>query len=108
MRPTTQLQRIKELRPLTLEEVLQIAEVNSPTLKAVVKQEEQAKSSLRAAISAWYPTLDLSANGLPEYFKSYTYRNPKYVTRSTVLLETSRETYGREWRVGANLRLSWD
>ena len=31
--------RIKELRPLTLEEVLQIAEVNSPRLKAVAKQE---------------------------------------------------------------------
>ena len=100
--------RIKELRPLTLEEVLQIAEVNSPRLKAVAKQEEQAKSDLRAAISLWYPTLDLSANGLPEYFKSYTYRNPKYVPRSTVFLETSRETYGREWRVGANLRVSWD
>ena len=100
--------RIKELRPLTLQEVLQIAEVNSPTLKAVVKQEEQAKSSLRAAISSWYPTLDLQANGLPEYFKSYTYRNPKYVPRSTEFLETSRETYGREWRVGANLRVSWD
>ena len=102
--------RIKELRPLTLEEVLQIAEVNSPTLKAVVKQEEQAKSSLRAAISVWYPTLDLSANGLPEYFKSYTYRNPKYVPQPTPfeVLETSRETYGRQWRVSANLRLSWD
>ena len=100
--------RIKELRPLTLDEVLQIAEVNSPTLKAVAKQEEQAKSSLRAAISSWYPTLDLSANGLPEYFKSYTYRNPDFVLPSTILRETSRETYGREWRVGANLRVSWD
>ncbi|MGE4581841.1 MAG: TolC family protein, partial [Synechococcus sp.] len=46
-----ELVRIKELRPLTLEDALQIAEVNSPTLKAVAKQEEQAKSSLRAAIS---------------------------------------------------------
>ena len=99
--------RIKELRPLTLEEVLQIAEVNSPMLKAVAKQEEQAKSSLRAAISSWYPTLDLSANGLPEYFKSYTYRNPEFL-RGQELLGTSKETYGREWRVGANLRVSWD
>ena len=100
--------RIKELRPLTLDEVLQIAEVNSPTLKAVAKQEEQAKSALRAAISSWYPTIDLSANELPRYFKSYTYRNPDFVEPSTILRETSRETYGREWRVGANLRVSWD
>ena len=89
--------RIKELRPLTLEEALQIAEVNSPTLKAVVKQEEQAKASLRSAISSWYPTVDLSANGLPEYFKSYSYRNPKYVTPTILQPDPSRETYGREW-----------
>ena len=100
--------RIKELRPLTLEEALQIAEVNSPTLKAVAKQEEQAKASLRSAISSWYPTVDLSANGLPEYLKSYTYRNPKFVTSSILQPDPSRETYGREWRVGANLRVSWD
>ncbi len=100
--------RIKELRPLTLEEALQIAEVNSPTLKAVANQEEQAKASLRSAISSWYPTVDLSANGLPEYFKSYTYRNPKFVTSSILQPDPSRETYGREWRVGANLRVSWD
>ncbi len=100
--------RIKELRPLTLEEALQIAEVNSPTLKAVAKQQEQAKASLRSAISSWYPTVDLSANGLPEYLKSYTYRNPKFVTSSILQPDPSRETYGREWRVGANLRVSWD
>ena len=100
--------RIKELRPLTLEEALQIAEVNSPTLKAVANQEQQAKASLRAAISSWYPTVDLSANGLPEYFKSYSYRNPKYVTPTILQPDPSRETYGREWRVGANLRVSWD
>ena len=95
-----ELVRIKELRPITLEDALQIAEVNSPTLKAVAKQEEQAKSSLRAAISSWYPTVDLSANGLPEYFKSYSYRNSGS--------DPSIETYGREWRVGANLQVSWD
>ena len=100
--------QIKELRPLTLDEALQLAEVNSPTLKAVVNQEEQAKSSLRAAISLWYPNVDLSANGLPEYFKSYTYRNPKFVAPTLLQPDPSRETYGREWRVGANLRVSWD
>ena len=103
-----ELVRIKEVRPLTLEDALQIAEVNSPTLKAVAKQEEQAKASLRAAISSWYPTVDFSANGLPEYFKSYTYRNPDFVTPSILDSDPSRETYGREWRVGANLQVSWD
>ena len=71
--------RIHELRPLTLGEALQLAEFNSPKLKAAASQVEQAKSALRAAIAAWYPTVDLSASGLPEYFNSYSYENPDSV-----------------------------
>ena len=89
---------IHELRPLTLEDALLLAEVNSPTLKAAASQSEQAKSSLRAAISSWYPTVDLSANGLPEYFKSYSFQNSGSLT----------DGYGREWRVNASLQVSWD
>ena len=62
--------RIRELRPLTLAEVEQLAEVNNPQLKAVALEVQQAKSSLRAAISSWYPTLNLTANGLPQYLSS--------------------------------------
>ena len=112
--------RIHELRPLTLEEALQLAEVNSPELKAAASRVDQAKSSLRAAISAWYPTVDLSANGLPSYFKSYTYRNPDADFGSTNSLtdelgerigqtaEREPETYARQWRAEVNLRVSWD
>jgi OMF family outer membrane factor len=89
---------IDELRPLTLEDALLLAEVNSPTLKAAASQAEQAKSSLRAAISSWYPTVDLSANGLPEYFKSYSFQNSGSLT----------DGYGREWRVNTSLQVSWD
>ncbi len=71
--------RIHELRPLTLEEAIQLAEFNSPKLKAAASQVDQAKSSLRAVIAAWYPTVDLSSSsGLPEYFASYSYRNPDF------------------------------
>ena len=89
---------IHELRPLTLEDALLLAEVNSPTLKAAASQAEQAKSSLRAAISSWYPTVDLLANGLPEYFKSYSFQNSGSLT----------DGYGREWRVNTSLQVSWD
>ena len=92
--------RIHELRPLTLEEALQLAEFNSPTLKGAASRVDQAKSALRAAIAAWYPTVDLSASGLPEYLKSYSYRNPDFVTNN--------ELYGRQWRTNASLRVSWD
>jgi len=130
--------RIHELRPLTLEEALQLAEFNSPKLKAAASQVDQAKSELRAAIASWYPTVDLSASGLPEYFKSYSYRNPDFVPDRVVQKPTKRvinpatgeksgtnpntgeqftkpvtrdgynERYGREWRVNVSLQVSWD
>ena len=119
--------RIHELRPLTLEEALQLAEVNSPTLKAAASQVDQAKSALRAAISAWYPTVELSASGLPEYFKSYSFQNPDFVPDRVVERPTGQinpstgqeitrqvtrdgfnERYGREWRLNVNLQVSWD
>ena len=119
--------RIHELRPLTLEEALQLAEFNSPKLKAAASQVDQAKSALRAAISAWYPTVDLQASGLPEYFKSYSYQNPDFVPDRVVRRPTGqvnpmtgeevtrpdardgfKERYGREWRLNVNLQVSWD
>ena len=74
--------RIRELRPITLAEAEQLAEVNNPNLKAVALQVQQAKSSLRASISRWYPTLDLSANGLPQYLSS---ENRSFGSSSTEL-----------------------
>ena len=90
--------RTHQLRPITLEETIQLAEFNSPKLKAAASQVDQAKSSLRAAIAAWYPTVDLSASGLPEYFQSYTNRNPDF----------GSDTYARQWRVNGALSVRWD
>ena len=98
--------RIHELRPLTLEEALQLAEVNSPQLKAAASRVDQAKSALRAAIAAWYPTVDLSASGLPEYFKSYSYRNPRFRHQQRDL-RSSVAVNGR-WRANVSLQVSWD
>ena len=100
--------RIHELRPLTLEEALQLAEFNSPTLKAAASQVDQAKSSLRSAIAAWYPTVDLTSSALPEYFASYSYRNPDFVTPDLSTGKPNNEFYGSEWRLNGRLRVSWD
>ena len=119
--------RVRELRPLTLEEAIRLAEFNSPQLKAAASRVDQAKSSLRAAIAAWYPTVNLSASGLPEYFKSYSYRNPDFVPDRVVQKPTGQinpttgeeitrpetrdgynERYGREWRANVSLSVSWD
>ena len=96
--------RIQELRPLTLNDVLQLAEVNSPSLKAVASQVDQARFSLRAAISAWYPKVDLSANGLPSYLKSFNYRNPDFLPG----IAAEPETYDRERRADVSVSVRWD
>ena len=75
----------------------------APKLKAAASQVDQAKSALRAAIAAWYPTVDLSASGLPEYFKSYSYRNPDFVTNQRDL----RSSVESQWRLMV-LQVSWD
>ncbi|MFN9644851.1 MAG: TolC family protein [Cyanobacteriota bacterium] len=57
--------RIQELRPLSLNESETIGEVNSPSLKALASQVEQAQSGLRAEIARWYPSLSFNANSFP-------------------------------------------
>ena len=59
--------RIQQLRPLSLAEVQNLAEVNNLNLKAIASQVDQAKSNLRANIALWYPTLSLNSTALPSY-----------------------------------------
>ena len=54
--------RIKDLRPLSLTEAVELMEVNNPFLEALKIRIDEAQSRLRAAIAAWYPTLNLSTN----------------------------------------------
>jgi len=49
--------RIAELRPLSLKDVENLAEVNNPNLKAIASRVDQAQSQLRTQIAAWYPNL---------------------------------------------------
>ena len=65
--------RIQQLRPLGLTEILNLAEVNNPNLKAIGSQVDQAKSNLRAQLAQWYPTLSLNAAALPSYSTGQAY-----------------------------------
>ena len=56
--------RIEDLRPLSLTEAVELMEVNNPFLKAAKIRIDEAQSRLRAAIAAWYPTLNLTTNRL--------------------------------------------
>ena len=97
--------KIVELRPLSLLDVENLAEVNNPNLKAIASRVDQAQSNLRAAISAWYPTLDFSTgNDFPSwtYGRQYNYLNSLGSTTEGGNTQTNR------WRAAATLGLNWD
>ena len=93
--------RIRELRPLGLDQVETIAEVNNPNLKALAIEVEQAQSQLRAEISRWYPTIQLGASQLPAYSAGQAYR-PSVFDSGTTGYSTSSIT-----AMEAVLRASW-
>ena len=104
---------IRELRPLTLAEVERLVEVNNPSLKAAASQVEQAKSAVLAAISAWYPTVNLTANGLPQYLEGEQYRNPDFINSQTINPQTgdplqSPNTYTQQWSANFAAQVQWN
>ena len=105
--------RVRELKPLTRVQVEQLAEVNNPQLKAVESQVKQAKSVLRAAISRWYPTLNLNANGLPQYLsgeqQTFDSGRSELVDPATNLpMQDGRLTNTEAWSVNFGAQLNWN
>jgi len=115
--------QIRELRPLGLEEVETIVEVNNPTLKALASQVDQAQSALRAEIARWYPTINLNANTFPTYTTGTNYTsgslldvnrprrvqdetNP-FLTNTNPDLGKGRRTYTSIWAMDAALEVNW-
>ena len=97
---------IRALRPLGLVEVENLAEVNNPNLKAIASQVDQAKSNLRAQISAWYPTLSLTASSLPGFFNGESYNSlPDGSFNSTSTGLTKTRLGGAKGGVGINWAL---
>jgi len=99
---------IRELRPLTLQEVERIVEVNNPSLKAAASQVEQAKSRVLAAISAWYPTVNLTANGLPQYLKADTFRDPKTKPQFNTPEDSAIRTVSSQWSANFSAQVQWN
>jgi OMF family outer membrane factor len=87
--------RITQLRPLSLDQVEILAEVNNPDLKAIASQVEQAQSNLRAKIALWYPQLGFNTSSFPFYTAG-----PDFTTG------TDTVTIGI-WRMQAALQASW-
>ena len=103
--------RIVELRPLSLQEVENLAEVNNPSLKAIASQVDQAQSGLRAQIASWYPTLSISADGFPGYTGgSQRLTNKVAANPLSGLPPSEQKVYSsaNRWSMAANLSAQWD
>ena len=96
---------VEQLRPLSLLDAENIAEVNNPNLKAIGSQVDQAQSNLRAQLAAWYPTLSLSANGFPNYTggqQEVVDANPNTVA------DGASNTFTNRWSMTGSLTAQWD
>lgn len=90
--------RLSELRPLTLVQAENLAEVNNPDLKAVASQVDQSQSNLRAQIALWYPTLNLQSRALPSYANS---NSKNTYTTGTQYLSSDR------WSFATTITAQW-
>ncbi len=72
--------RIQEQYPLAITDLEVLIEENSPKLEVYRRQIEQENYNLRKTISAWYPTLDLSAS--PQYLEAENYYDSRTNTSS--------------------------
>ena len=97
--------RIEELRPFSLEEAESVAEVNSPDLKALASQVDQAQSALRAEIARWYPNLSFNANRFPGTTSSQIYNR----VSPGLVLQNGQTGYALQTitAMDASIRASW-
>lgn len=98
--------RIQALRPLSLKDVENLAEVNNPNLKAIASQVDQAQSNLRAQLAAWYPSLNLNLNNFPAYTGG-NQRSTSGGSTPLVPAGTNQYTYTNRWDLTANLTAQW-
>lgn len=97
--------KIVELRPLSLLDVENLAEVNNPNLKAVASRVDQAQSNLRATIAAWYPSFDFTTGN---QFPSWTYGRQYNYLNSIGATTEGGNTQTNRWAATANLGFNWD
>ncbi len=91
---------VTEFRPISILEIEKLIKTNNYSLKASAMQVAQAKSKLLASISSWYPSLDLSSNGLPQYLSADHHSNSKY--------STTPDLTSSQWKRDFSAKIKWN
>ena len=89
---------VKTYQNINLDQLENILINNNRTIKIYLERVQQAKSILKSSLSSWYPTLNLTANGLPQYFESNNYNE------SSVIQDTS----SKQWSASISAQVKWD
>ncbi len=89
---------VKTYQNVTLDQLETILINNNRTIKVYLKKIDQAKSILKSSLSAWYPTLNLTANGIPQYFESNDYNESNLI----------QDTSSKQWSSSISAQIQWD
>ncbi len=89
---------VKSFKNVSLDQIENILINNNRRIKIYLERINQAKSILKSSLSAWYPTLNLTANGMPQYFESNIYNE------SSIIKDTS----SKQWSSSISAQIQWD
>ena len=90
--------RIEKLLPIYLSDIERLVEENNLELKVMRLRTNQSYELLTESLAKWYPSIDLSANGLPQYLQSEQYNNSDF----------ANDTSSRQWKSSISLKIQWD
>ncbi len=89
---------IKTQKKVNLDQLENLLISNNRTIKIYLEKIDQAKSILKSSLSSWYPTLNLTANGIPQYFESNNYDESSF----------SQDTSSKQWSSSITAQIKWD
>ncbi len=89
---------VKTFKNVNLEQLENILINNNRTIKVYLEKINQAKSILKSSLSSWYPTLNLTANGIPQYFESTNYNESNLI----------QDTSSKQWSSSISAQIKWD
>ncbi|KGG13279.1 MULTISPECIES: TolC family protein [Prochlorococcus] len=93
----SQINEVKITKEIILakEDILNLIKINSKELEIMRSRIEQAKYTLKSEISSWYPNLDVSGTGLPQYLSGTTYN------------ESSADTSSKQLKASLSTTVRW-
>ncbi len=87
---------LKANKTINLDEIPEILKSKNKELEIMKSRIEQNKYSLRSKIAAWYPSLNLSSSGFPQYLNA------------NIDNELSTNTSSDQWKTSISATIKWD